>query len=272
MGGPALLCVATGVVWRLWWSTRRGAFEPPTARLSPRRSHEVHLEMVLERCRRLLVGACSALSRVAGRLAFPASSLALPSARLPGRNGPSRSSARHRRPIPHRCGAGRRPSLRLHFGAPVCCPDRLTPISSPGVGRGRRVTPAASARRPSVDRPFGRLFRGHRCASTPGPRLSPGAIGFGMPLPKSRSVLVVSHHLDGFLRATARRLVASCCRPWGSPRFLPAEASIPRDATTPRRTSPTRRGLSRHRAPWPPWCSPSCEVVTFEAVSVESIP
>ena len=47
---------------------------------------------------------------------------------------------------------------------------------------------------------------------------------------------------------------------------------IPRDATTPRRTSPTRRGLSRHRAPWPPWCSPSCEVVTFEAVSVESIP
>jgi hypothetical protein len=39
------------------------------------------------------------------------------------------------------------------------------------------------------------------------------------PASKSRSARVVSHHLDGFLRATARRFVAPCCRSWGSPRF-----------------------------------------------------
>lgn len=44
-------------------------------------------------------------------------------------------------------------------------------------------------------------------------------VGSQMPIWKSRSDLVVSHHLAGFLRAAARRLVASCCRSWGSPRF-----------------------------------------------------
>jgi len=37
--------------------------------------------------------------------------------------------------------------------------------------------------------------------------------------PKSRSALVVSHHLDGFLRFSSRGLVASRCRSWGPPRF-----------------------------------------------------
>jgi hypothetical protein len=36
---------------------------------------------------------------------------------------------------------------------------------------------------------------------------------------ESRSVLVVSHHLDGFLRSGVRGLVASRCRSWGSPCF-----------------------------------------------------
>jgi hypothetical protein len=44
----------------------------------------------------------------------------------------------------------------------------------------------------------------------------------------SRSALVVSHHLDGFLRAKDRRLVASCCRSWGSPRFPEPAARRPR--------------------------------------------
>jgi len=37
--------------------------------------------------------------------------------------------------------------------------------------------------------------------------------------PKSRSALVVSHHLDGFLRFASRGLVASRCRSWGPSRF-----------------------------------------------------
>jgi len=90
-----------------------------------------------------------------------------------------------------------------------------------GLDEAGRVAPSASARpplrRPSFRTPLSRSPR----ASTPGAGLSPCSFGLGMPLPKSRSVLVVSHHLDGFLRATARRLVASCCRPWGSSRFLP---------------------------------------------------
>jgi len=61
-----------------------------------------------------------------------------------------------------------------------------------------------------------------------------------MPLPKSCSVLVVSHHLNGFLRATARGLVASLCRPWGSSRFLRDSRNlrIPRDADHPSKNSP----------------------------------
>jgi hypothetical protein len=43
----------------------------------------------------------------------------------------------------------------------------------------------------------------------------------------SRSVLVVSHHLDGFLRAKDRGLVASHCRSWGSPRFSKPSPLIP---------------------------------------------
>lgn len=44
-------------------------------------------------------------------------------------------------------------------------------------------------------------------------------IGSDRPRSKSRSVLVVSHHLDGFLRDSAGGLVASRCQSWGSPRF-----------------------------------------------------
>jgi hypothetical protein len=105
---------------------------------------------VLERCRRLLFGAGSTLRCVAGRLAFPASSLALPPTRLTPDGADLRG-------LPHRVAdkpallpAYLRPSLRLPFGAPTCCPDRLTPISSPGVGPVDRVSPAAWPHRPSV--------------------------------------------------------------------------------------------------------------------------
>jgi hypothetical protein len=50
----------------------------------------------------------------------------------------------------------------------------------------------------------------------------------GTTRPASRSDLVVSHHLAGFLRAKDRGLVASRCRSWGSPRFLQPAPTVPR--------------------------------------------
>jgi len=127
-------------------------------RLTPRHSHGVDLKRAWERCRRLLFGARSTLRCVAGRLAFPASSLALPPTRL----APDGADLRG---LPHRVAdrpallpADHRPTLRLPFGALTCCPDRLTPISSPGVGPVVRVAPAAWPHRPSVS--FAPSFEG----------------------------------------------------------------------------------------------------------------
>ena len=44
---------------------------------------------------------------------------------------------------------------------------------------------------------------------------------------KSRSALVVSHHLDGFLRTMSHGLVASRCQPWGSTRFAQLSSQSP---------------------------------------------
>ena len=77
-------------------------------------------------------------------------------------------------------------------------------------------------------------------------------IGSDRPRSKSRSVLVVSHHLDGFLRDSAGGLVASRCQSWGSPRF---------PAPPPRRLS-ARSGFrgspGRHH---PSECSPDPQPV-----------
>jgi hypothetical protein len=68
------------------------------------------------------------------------------------------------------------------------------------------------------------------------------------------SVLVVSHHLDGFLLQSARGLVASRCRSWGSPRFrrdrlvsepilaFPATDFAPLEGCSPRVAAPRHRG------------------------------
>lgn len=70
------------------------------------------------------------------------------------------------------------------------------------------------------------LLSKDRRASTPSDEPKYLAFGPRMPIRKSRSDPVVSHHLAGFLRATTRRLVASCSRPWGSPRFGPVPPSF----------------------------------------------
>jgi len=136
----------------------------------------------------------------------------------------------------------RRPSLRLPFGAPICRPDRLTPISSRGVGRGRKGCPIrlypSPLRRPSFRTPLSRSPR----ASTPGFGLSPSSFGLGMPLPKSRSVLVVSHHLDGFLRARLAGLLHPAADPGVRLVSCPAET-----AHSPRRYHPSKNVTD------PPW-------------------
>jgi len=205
--------------------------------------------MIAHRC-----SSCDACG-VAAALALTASSLALLSARLPGRNGPSRSSAKHRRPS---CIAAETVIDPL-FGSTSELPSVALPGShrAPLVGfdGDRWLAPASlPSAPPSTVRFRTPLARSPR-ASTPGWEASFSSFGPGMPLPKSRSVLVVLHHLDGFLRATARGLVASLCRPWGSSRFLrdsPKACAFPATRTTPRRTPPNRRGLSGHPVPWPP--------------------
>jgi hypothetical protein len=153
---------------------------------------------------------------VAAALALTASSLALFSARLPGRNGPSRSSAKHRyRP---RIAAG--PVIDPSFGSTSERSSAAPPGSHRdplmGLDQGNRLAPAPLPFAPPSTLPGGRPLASSplRVHSRTGSKLP--IFGPGMPIPESRSALVVSHHLDGFLRAAARGLVASLCRPWGS--------------------------------------------------------
>jgi hypothetical protein len=57
----------------------------------------------------------------------------------------------------------------------------------------------------------------------------------------SRSALVVSHHLDGFLRPHGADIVAVRCRSWGSPCFLttPPDRALPKEAFQPAWPFPT---------------------------------
>jgi len=89
---------------------------------------------------------------------------------------------------------------------------------------------------------------------------------FGPPSPggRSRSALVVSHHLDGFLRRVSCGFVAPRCRSWGSSRsgipprhwvspstpLLPARDAWPFEACPRQQPSPSPRHL-------PSCCSPS---------------
>jgi hypothetical protein len=70
------------------------------------------------------------------------------------------------------------------------------------------------------------------------------APGFGVLVPTSasRSVLVVSHHLDGFLRPCSAGIVAACCRSWGSPCFGQRMAcTAPRQREPPAPCGPSPR-------------------------------
>jgi len=98
----------------------------------------------------------------------------------------------------------------------LCLPPR-SPAVADTAGELRRGHPRLGGSRsplsPSIDIIASRPLQGvcRRTGRAP--------FGSGQPWPKSRSVLVVSHHLDGFLRETTCGLVASRCRSWGSSRF-----------------------------------------------------
>ena len=104
-------------------------------------------------------------------------------------------------------------------------------------------TRTSSLRRRSMTRccrAYDRLLRVLSCSppSTSALRVHsrsvlPPSIGVPGATRATRSALVVSHHLDGFLRAARRGLIASRCRPWGSWRFT-VDLAIP--DPSPRRT------------------------------------
>jgi len=75
---------------------------------------------------------------------------------------------------------------------------------------------------------------------------------------KSRSALVVSHHLDGFLRTMSHGLVASRCQPWGSTRFAQPRSQSPEGLSQLEPPSPHRR-----LTPFEEFPSPSSRVASL---------
>jgi hypothetical protein len=100
------------------------------------------------------------------------------------------------------------------------------------------------------------LHRHIQRASTPGTGpsrdptpVAPKSRGPTAPPVQPRSVLVVSHDLDGFLRAKDRGLVASRYRSWGSPRFAETRSHGP---WSNHRSGRSRAGVSRASLPATP--------------------
>jgi hypothetical protein len=123
--------------------------------------------------------------------------------------------------------------------------EDASPLDRPGCpGAFHRVVQRT---RPSVDIIPGVLSR------------SPcGALRSGAATLPTRAAFVVPPHLDGFLLHGLRRLVASCSRPWGSPRFHFRDTSrnaprpLPRRCLHPSEPSPPEQPFLRHRRPFPP--------------------
>jgi hypothetical protein len=159
-----------------------------------------------------------------------------------------------------------RPGSPLGFdiGLPRCSRNRAASfLSWDSYGGGERI---AASRHPSP------LHRHHASESAP-TAIAGGFVAEGATL-AARSVLVVSHHLDGFLLRSARGLVASRCRSWGSPRFglrsalvASEDARSSRSLPSPRRSIRTPRRMfpadSRTASPRP---LPPCRFHDFEAL------
>jgi len=116
------------------------------------------------------------------------------------------------------------PDLR-GFPAPTAVPGRkrldppaLLTFASPSERSSERWSRSSSSR--GIRR--SPLHRHDRCASTPGRRIPHRHDAARR---RTRSARVVSHHLDGFLRTSARGSVAPRSRSWGSSRFGPEPSS-----------------------------------------------
>jgi len=120
---------------------------------------------------------------------------------------------------PHRCGSAIDPLCRSPSELPFCCPDRLTPVTSRGVGRGQQVTlpplpsapPSTALSDASLEVTVCVYSRSRTFAPVLRPRVSTPEVPFrprGFAPPRR------------FTPHPARGLVASRCRPWGSSRFL----------------------------------------------------
>jgi hypothetical protein len=165
------------------------------------------------------------------------------------------------RGLPHRVvdqpallPADRRPTLRLPFGAPSRCPDRLTPASSPGVGPVARVSPDAWPSRPSVSfapscegpmRVHSRLW-----AEAHDLRLSDA----------NPKVLFRPRGFSPPRRFSPRYGAQACCillPTLGFVPFHPTSRSQPRSPRRdhPSKDDPNRSWYSGHPEPWPPWRS-----------------
>lgn len=122
-----------------------------------------------------------------------------------------------------------------------------THLATARLGRSRAPSTGFFKDRPSVDIAAG--VHSHR----PGGLLRPGAATH-----RTRSAFVVSHHLDGFLHRRRRGLVASHCRPWGSPGCrlrVPACPPVLQELfpdAMPSRALPFRQPSSRRREALPP--------------------
>jgi hypothetical protein len=180
-------------------------------------------------------------------------------------------------PDPHRCGR----IVDLVF----CSPSKHSPAALTGSRRPPLVGLDGTAQvalnfpasRPSIDRSLKRLYRGHRTRLLPEPGFRPTLSASGCqsrsPVPPSwfRTTSTVCSAFGSQVCCTLLPILGFTAFQAATPTVETVMPCChPRTATTPRRTSPLRRGLSRHRAPWPPCRSPSREVVGFEAVSVES--
>jgi len=140
------------------------------------------------------------------------------------------------------------PDLR-GFPAPTAVPGRkrldppaLLTFASPSERSSERWSRSSSSR--GIRR--SPLHRHDRCASTPGRRIPHRHDAARR---RTRSARVVSHHLDGFLRTSARGSVAPRSRSWGSSRFGPE----PFLATAePFEGFPSSTAVPRHRGRVPP--------------------
>jgi hypothetical protein len=75
------------------------------------------------------------------------------------------------------------------------------------------------------------------------------SLGLTVPPARSRSALVVFHHLDGLLRMQGRGLVASRCQPWGSTRFTRTTARRSRETIVPLSALPESQAHTLRRVP-----------------------